>query len=92
MKKHTYFDGYLGLECDENLNVKPVAHKHLLVTQHRIYVLETKDVKQNTSTSKILEYISNNYIYLSKLNGGQKKSVDEDGQVLYKNGRNINNI
>jgi len=66
-RKLPFFDGYIGLEADTNFNVKPLAQKNTIETQHRLYKLTYSDMHQNRSVCSILQYMADNKINLSTL-------------------------
>nr|YP_009681533.1 hypothetical protein [Pseudocercospora fijiensis]QDO71954.1 hypothetical protein [Pseudocercospora fijiensis] len=82
--KYTFFDGYIGLEADKNLKVRPVPQKNSVELHHKLYKLSSNvnnfDIEQNRCVSSILEYMERNEnIDLSKLDWGGKKGTTWDG-------------
>lgn len=67
-KKYACFDGYLGLETDNQLNVRPMPQKDSVELQHRVYRLGNRDDYQNRSICEVFKYMAENQINLSSLN------------------------
>ena len=85
--KHIAFDGYIGLQVDKNLEVKPVLQKNSFEPQHRIYKAGSSG-EQNICIEIILSYIDNQIkngdITSQSLDFGSDFKVNPDGFVLYK--------
>ena len=85
INKFIFFDGYIGLEADKNLYVKPVPQKKTMELQHRLYkISSSRDVEQNRCVGSILGYMAKNKIDLSKLDWGPKHETDSEGFISKK--------
>lgn len=81
--KYNLFDGCIGLETDENFNVKVVPQFDTINLQHKLYKLshDAENKNQLVASSAILKYTYLNNPDVSKLNWGDGKYTDSHGGI-----------
>lgn len=81
-RKCIFFDGYIGLQVDKNLSVKPVPQINVFAPNHKLYKAGDS-FEQNKSIYTCLEYIEHhsNDIHAKFLDFGAKCIVDEEGGI-----------
>lgn len=86
--KGPIFDGYIGLECTSNLNVKTLAQLDVFSPQHRLYKLN-HDYENSYCIMIILDYlkshiIEHNGIERTKFSFGRRIAISYEGFLIDK--------
>ena len=81
-RKSILFDGYIGLQVDKNLDVKPIQQINVFEPQDKLYKAGDS-YEQNKSIYTCLEYIKHHSedIHAKFLDFGHKCIVNEEGKI-----------
>ena len=81
-RKSTLFDGYIGLQVNKNLDVKPIPQINVFEPQHKLYKAGDS-YEQNKSIYTCLEYIKHHSknIHAEFLDFGPKCTINEEGGI-----------
>ena len=88
-KKGVYYDGYIGLQVDKDLSVKPVPQRNVFEPQHKLYKVGYSN-EHDISIYKLFEFIKS-YTKQGKIMGpelldfGDEYIVLPDGRIMSKN-------
>jgi len=83
-RKFLPFDGYIGLQVNANLEVKPVPQQNTFELQHKLYKAD-HSYEQNKSIYQSLNFIISNsakgQVDLSSLDFGDRYLIDSNGYL-----------